>query len=177
KGHTMKRIAALLIPIVALFLGACTCPSKRGQAEPTEAAAVSATATSEEAPTSIRGAFPKNLPEQSSKLLKVLQSTKLKPTQTKSHKIYRAYDITCRVTPPEGKTVCDLSDKVPDAPGRRVFKVSDAQSEELSTILFGLPVPQGDSGATASFIECWATGEGFKTSSCDIAINIDYPGP
>ena len=125
---------------------------------------------------SIRSHFPRSKPQQSTALYRLLASTGLKPTRkSKSLEAIIAYDTFCEMSPKTNKYKCTLKSSMDKTAKKYAF--SEKTSEELSQILFDLPTSQGDTGVSVRFIECTQMNYSSVSHSCDVSINLDYPGP
>ena len=126
-------------------------------------------------PRTVREAFPREKPAQSEELFELLDSV----LKSKGENVrLRAYDVSCLVDVANGARKCSLR-AGPDAKARK-YELSASKSERLSSLLFDLPVRQGDSGVATPFIECQQMSSGQTSSyfySCSVATELDYPGP
>lgn len=110
-------------------------------------------------------------PEMSPRLYEYLASSQVKPKKQAHAEVITAFDVYCKATLPDGNRVCTFKN------GTRKYTVSKQASETLADLLFGLNLSQGDSGVTASFIECSKYGGQIVAYSCDVAIPLDYRKP
>lgn len=121
-----------------------------------------------------RESFPTGKRDQSGDLFAILKSTGVRVETLAHTQRLRVYDVNCSLKNGENYE-CSYVTK-PDAPKR--FRLSSLESVKLADLLFSLPVSQGDSGASTSFIECLHAAPQTKSQPfCSIAIDLDYAGP
>lgn len=122
-----------------------------------------------------RESFPANKPDQSGELYTYLKSANAPIEKTADQHRLRAYDLTCLLHSNSEKYDCTFRTS-PDH-GLK-FRVGSTESEKLANLLFGLPVSQGDSGASTRFVECVHFAPQEKSQpTCTVAIELDYVGP
>lgn len=120
---------------------------------------------------------PHSKAKRSAILLKILKSSGLPSISSDETTTYRAFDVGCYLDPQVGKYQCQLYNKLP-LNKATLYKVPQVESDQLSEILFDLPVSKGDSGASTPFVECRTNKDDqLLDNSCDIAITLDHPGP
>jgi hypothetical protein len=125
---------------------------------------------------SVRQSFPKDKPGQSQELFHILKVSGLKLKKMNGGLGFRAYDVTCTTSGSSGDRQCVFLGDEPNRPKQRSYTVPEAETKNLSAILFDLPVAQGDSGAQTPYIECWADTDS-RNATCSVAIDLDYRGP
>lgn len=109
-------------------------------------------------------------PPLSPKLFTLLKSSGIKIKKVDHAEVIKAFDVLCKVTLPEGNRICTFTS------GAKKYKVPVKQSDEMSDLLFGLNLYQGDSGVSASYIEC-NKFEGDSDVNCEVAMPLDYQKP
>lgn len=182
-GSNRTFFQKALIPLAYLlyfgvFTSGCqTCPCRATKTFPSASQlsppASQGTNLNEE---TVRSTFPRNKQADSPRLAALLQKSGIKPVTNGNALTWTLRNVFCSIGGADRNTTCELESTF-KKPSK--VKLSPDGSRELLDLILRYPVRQGETGAYVSFLQCRSetTQNENSLSSCEIAIDMDYPGP